>query len=147
MFRFSVLFIAISIASPTFASENTLVLDTIADANEGVREIIDLGAAGSSTGDTLIFDQPLLDGHDRKAIGSNGGFCIFLQPDRYQCQWTLTLSEGSITVGGLEVSEGESVLPVIGTTGIYEQYTGVMVSKPIENNMYRQVVTLHKRAE
>ena len=137
---------ALAISLPAVAAESAIVLKTIADANRGTKTPVDLGVHGPSQGDIFVFDQPLLDEH-RKVIGNNGGFCITVRPGVFsQCQWTLQLDEGTITVGGQEAESGPSTLPVIGTTGAYQQYNGVLVTEPLPDGTFSQIVTLHRIA-
>jgi hypothetical protein len=137
---------ALAISLPAFAADNAIVLKTIADANAGTKTPVDLGARGPSQGDIFVFDQPLLD-EQHKVIGNNGGFCITVRPGVFsQCQWTLQLADGTITVGGQEAASGSSTLPVIGTTGAYQQYTGVLVTTPLPDRTFSQIVTLHRIA-
>jgi hypothetical protein len=129
---------------PAFASNSAIVLKTIADANAGTKTPIDLGARGPSQGDLFVFDQPLLD-EQHKVIGSNGGFCITVRAGVFsQCQWTLQLGDGTITVGGQEAASGPSTLPVIGTTGAYQQYNGVLVTQPLPDGTFSQIITLRR---
>jgi hypothetical protein len=128
---------ALALSWPAVAADSAIVLKTIADANAGTK---------TSHGDIFIFDQPLLN-EQHKAIGNNGGFCITVRPGVFsQCQWTLQLNDGTITVGGQEAASGPSTLPVIGTTGAYQQYNGVLVTQPLPDGTYSQVVTLRRIA-
>ncbi|MFC0573770.1 allene oxide cyclase barrel-like domain-containing protein [Paraburkholderia solisilvae] len=137
---------ALAISLHAFASDNTIVLNTIADANAGTKTPVDLGAHGPSQGDIFVFDQPLLD-LQHKVIGNNGGFCITVRPGVFsQCQWTLQLGDGTITVGGQEAASGPSTLPVIGATGAYQQYNGVLVTKPLPDGTFSQIITLRRIA-
>jgi len=137
---------ALTISLPVFAADSEIVLKTIADANAGTKTPVDLGEHGPSQGDVFIFDQPLLN-EQHKAIGNNGGFCITVRPGAYsQCQWTLQLRDGTITVAGQEAASGPSTLPVIGTTGAYQQYRGVLVTKPLPDGTYSQIITLRRIA-
>jgi hypothetical protein len=135
---------ALAISLPAFATNSVIVLKTIADANAGTKTPVDLGEHGPSQGDIFVFDQPLLN-EQHKAIGNNGGFCVTVRPGAFsQCQWTLQLGDGTITVGGQEAASGPSTLPVIGTTGAYQQYNGVLVTKPLPDGTYSQVITLRR---
>jgi hypothetical protein len=83
-------------------------------------------------GDILVFDQPLLDEH-RKNIGNNSGTCIRTRVDHsFQCQWTLTLDNGSIQVAGREFDQDTSVISIVGGTGRYFGISGEM--KSVNNN-------------
>jgi hypothetical protein len=144
----SALTLSLPLSLPAFAADTTtIVLKTIADANAGTKTPIDLGERGPSQGDIFVFDQPLLN-EQHKSIGNNGGFCITVRPGAFsQCQWTLQLSDGTITIGGQEAESGPSTLPVIGTTGAYAQYRGVLLTTPQPDGTFSQIVTLHRIAQ
>ena len=107
-------------------------LVTIADARSSPAHYIDTGEPGDSPGDILVFDQPLLD-TDMQAIGNNSGSCIRTRVGHsFQCQWTLTLADGTIQVAGREFDQGTSAISISGGTGKYAGITGHMTS--INNN-------------
>jgi len=114
------------------AQEAYRVLVTIADARIDKAQLIDTGKPGDSVGDILVFDQPLLGEHKQK-IGNNSGTCIRTQVGHsFQCQWTLTLQNGSIQVAGREFDQGVSTLSIVGGTGQYAGIRGDMES--VNNN-------------
>ena len=118
-------------------------LITIADARSGTAQWIDLGKAGDSPGDIFVFDQPLLNSK-HEPIGKNSGFCIRTLPGKFsECQWTLTLANGSITVAGRESDTGTSMIPVIGGSGKYLLVRGVMATTPNSDKTYTQILTLY----
>ena len=135
-----ILFIGLlGIGSCTQQPSQTLV--TIADARVHSAKVIDSGEPGDSLGDILTFDQPLLDKHGNQ-IGSNSGTCIRTRIGHsFQCQWTLTLENGSIQVAGRELDKGVSHVAIIGGTGHYAGITGSMES--INNNDGTFIQTLH----
>jgi len=107
-------------------------LITIADARIHTARYIDTGEPGDSVGDILVFDQPLLD-EQRRTIGNNSGTCIRTRvAHSYQCQWTLTLENGSIQVAGREFDAGASQISIVGGTGNYAGIVGDMRS--VNNN-------------
>ena len=108
------------------------LLVTIADARTDKARFIDTGEPGDSPGDILVFDQPLLDEHSA-TLGNNSGTCIRTRTGHsFQCQWTLTLADGSIQVAGREFDQGTSTLSIIGGTGSYAGINGDMQS--VNNN-------------
>ena len=118
----------------TFADKNELILITIADATVGSKQYIPATAPTPSLGAMFVFDQPLKNEDMTEVLGTNSGFCIATKPGVYsQCQWTLTLQEGTITVAGQEYETGTSVIPIIGTTGIYAKYKGELRTTPNPN--------------
>jgi hypothetical protein len=121
--------------------KTTLV--TIADGRSGIAQSVDLGEAGDSPGDIFVFDQPLLNSN-REPIGNNSGFCIRTLPGKFsECQWTLTLENGTITVAGRESDTGTSMIPVIGGSGKYLFVRGVMATTPNPDKTYTQILTLY----
>ncbi len=134
--------LALSVASYRYVyADEVKTLKTIVDASSGVTEV-KLGAPGDTTANMLIFDESLLD-ESGKNIGSNSGFCLHTLPGRFsECQWTLTLADGTITVAGREASDGTSYIPIIGGSGAYIGASGVMASFPSGNQTFTQVLTL-----
>jgi len=120
--------------------ETTHTLVTIADARSHPAQVIDAGDTGDSPGDLLVFDQPLRDA-DMQKIGTNSGICIRTRPAHsFQCQWTLTLENGTITVAGREFDTGTSLISIIGGTGDYAGITGVMESTNNNDGTFTQTL-------
>jgi hypothetical protein len=123
-------------------AQDSWTLSTIADANSGIASPVDLGAPGDSPGDMFVFDQPLLN-EARQNIGSNSGFCVRTLPGQFnECQWTLTLADGTITVAGREADSGTSYIPVVGGSGAYAGVRGVLATTPNGDKTFTQVLTL-----
>lgn len=121
----------------------TITLVTIADGRSGIAQSVDLGEAGDSPGDIFVFDQPLLNSN-HEPIGQNSGFCIRMLPGKFsECQWTLTLADGTITVAGRESDTGTSMIPVIGGSGRYLLVRGVMATTPNLDKTFTQILTLY----
>jgi len=115
-------------------------LITIADARIHSAKLIDHGEAGDSVGDVLTFDQPLLD-EDMNEIGNNSGTCIRTRVGHsFECQWTLTLEDGSIQVAGREFDQGASTVSIIGGTGSYSGISGEMESTNNNNGTFTQTL-------
>jgi len=122
----------IALVTATCTQHGPQTLITIADARTSPAQFIDTGEPGDSVGDLLTFDQPLLD-EDMQEIGNNSGSCIrTLVAHSFQCQWTLTLANGTIQVAGREFDQGTSTLGITGGTGKYSGISGEMES--INNN-------------
>jgi hypothetical protein len=120
----------------------TWTLTTIADARSGIASPVDLGAPGDSPGDMFVFDQPLLN-EARQNIGSNSGFCVRTLPGQFsECQWTLTMTDGSVTVAGREAETGTSQIPILGGTGAFDRVSGVLATTPNGDRTFTQVLTL-----
>ncbi len=123
----------------TATDYRTLV--TIADARTQPATQVDLGEAGDSVGDTVVFDQPLLD-EAGAAIGNNSGACIRSRvAHSYQCQWTLTFDDGSIQVAGREADRGSSAISIVGGTGAYMGISGQMISTNNDDGTFTQTLT------
>lgn len=121
--------------------ETSRTLVTIADARVDTVQYIDTGEPGDSVGDILVFDQPLLD-KDMKKIGNNSGSCVRTRVGHsFQCQWTLTLENGTIQVAGREFDQGTSTVSIIGGTGKYSGISGEMESTNNNDGTFTQ--TLH----
>ena len=115
-------------------------LITIADAREHAAKFMDLGDSGDSAGDILTFDQPLLD-EQGNHIGNNSGTCIRTRVGHsLQCQWTLTLENGSIQVAGREFDKGTSHIAIVGGTGNYAGISGQMESVNNEDGTFTQTL-------
>jgi hypothetical protein len=125
------------------AGQRTLV--TIADAKTEPATLVDVGDPGDSVGDTVVFDQPLLD-EDGAAIGNNSGVCIRTRVGHsYQCQWTLTFDDGSIQVAGREADQGSSAISIVGGTGVYSGISGQMISTNNNDGTFTQTLTFRLR--
>ena len=123
------------------AQDAPQILITIADARVHSAKVIDVGEPGDSVGDILTFDQPLLNDQGEQ-IGNNSGTCIRTRvAHSFQCQWTLTLENGSIQVAGREFDKGTSAIAIVGGTGHYAGITGQMESVNNGDGTFTQ--TLH----
>ena len=140
-------FLAVPLTLPSLGcveaqAQEPWTLSTIADARSGIASPVDLGPTGDSPGDMFVFDQPLLN-EAKENIGSNSGFCIRTLPGQFnECQWTLTMADGTITVAGREADNGTSYIPVVGGTGIYAGVRGVLATTPNGDRTFTQVLTL-----
>ncbi len=122
------------------SQKTSQTLITIADARDKPAQYVDNGEPGDSVGDVLTFDQPLLN-EDMQEIGNNNGTCIRTRVGHsFQCQWTLTLENGSIQVAGREYDLGTSILSIIGGTGKYSGISGEMESTNNNNGTFTQIL-------
>ena len=137
-YRSIVLLTLVIISHTSTADEQTLI--TIADAKTSPASYVDIGQTGNSLGDQYIFDQPLLD-HKKNKIGNNSGFCTRTKLNHsQQCQWTLTLKDGTIQVAGREFDKGESSIAIVGGTGHYRNISGEMTSFNNEGGTFTQTM-------
>ena len=90
--------------------------------------VVDVGPKGDSRGDLLAFANPVFDPADKKQVGHDSGNCVRTDPGKlFECNWTTFLDGGQITVEGPFFDSGaDSVLSIIGGTGIYRDAHGQM---------------------
>ncbi|MFT4929294.1 MAG: cytochrome c553, partial [Phenylobacterium sp.] len=130
-----------SLAANFSAKDHPKTLVTIADAKTSPAVWLDLGKLGDSIGDQWLFDQPLLDAQ-RNKIGNNSGVCIRTKVgNSSQCQWTLTLKDGTIQVAGREFDQGSSAIPIVGGTGDYQHISGQLESHKNSDGTFTQTLT------
>jgi hypothetical protein len=81
-----------------------------------------------SAGDVLAFANPVFDSTNKKKEGTDNGACIRTAPgEAWECFWTVTLSEGQITVDGPFYDGGkDSTLAITGGTGEFSDAGGQM---------------------
>jgi len=117
---------AISVAlSAGPAAAEALTLALVERATTDV--VTDTGAEGDSAGDILTFANEIYDEADAKLLGTDNGWCVRTVAGKaWECFWTLTLSDGQITVAGPFYDAGDSVLAVTGGTGAYANARGQM---------------------
>jgi hypothetical protein len=128
--------VMVAACSPT--DRKTMI--TIADARVHKAQMVDIGEPGDSQGDLFVFDQPLLDAYGND-IGNNSGICIRTRVGHsLQCQWTLTMSNGSIQVAGREFDKGASDIAITGGTGAYAGISGHMESVNNEDGTFTQTL-------
>jgi hypothetical protein len=136
--RLVILLAATGVAGCAANGPRTLV--TVADARVHKAQYIDVGDPGDSPGDLFVFDQPLLDEQGNE-IGNNSGVCIRTRVGHsLQCQWTLSLDEGTIQVSGREFDRGISGITIVGGTGAYSGIRGHMDSRNNEDGTFTQTL-------
>lgn len=92
---------------------------------------IDLGPKGDSIGDLLVFANPVFDAANKTQVGTDQGYCVrTIVGKSWECNWTLTLKAGQITVEGPFMDEGDSVFAITGGTGKYAGAKGSMKLHP-----------------
>lgn len=115
--------------------------------------VIDNGDEGDSIGDTLVFTNDIYDSDDANLVGSDQGSCMRVKPHSkdneddglWECNWTVTLADGTIAVQGKSVDDGSSTTLVItGGTGEYDGASGDMLLESINDGAeYRFTFHLH----
>jgi hypothetical protein len=87
----------------------------------------DTGAAGDSAGDVLTFANDVFDAGDANKVGTDNGYCIrTVAGTAYECNWTVFLPRGQITVEGPFYDAKDSTLAITGGTGRYRHVRGTM---------------------
>jgi allene oxide cyclase len=80
-----------------------------------------------SIGDVLAFANPVFDSENKEQVGSDNGSCIRTAVGKaWECIWTLTLSEGQLTVEGPFYDSKDSNLAITGGTDEYNEARGQM---------------------
>lgn len=106
-------------ATEARADGGWLSLTVVEVPAKGKTTVVDLGTKGDSPGDITTWNEPILD-KAQKSIGTSNGFCIRTVAGKLsQCQWTLTMREGTISLASSESQSGTSPASVIGGTGLY----------------------------
>ena len=119
-------------------------ITVIQDAPNGKVSVTDLGVKGDSPGDITTWNEQLLD-TAKKKIGTSSGFCIRTVPGQVsECQYTLTMHDGSITVAGREAEKEVSRVSVIGGTGAYAGVSGEDAVTHNADGTFTDVLTLRK---
>lgn len=89
--------------------------------------VTDTGTEGDSVGDLLTFANEVYDEANAEKIGTDNGYCVrTVAGAAWECFWTMTLSDGQITVEGPFLDAGDSVLAITGGTGAYHDAHGQM---------------------
>jgi len=80
-----------------------------------------------SVGDILTFANPVFNKENTTQLGTDQGYCIRTEVGKsWECEWTVFLAEGQISVSGPFFDTEESELSITGGTGAYEQASGEM---------------------
>jgi len=89
--------------------------------------VTDTGEKDDSVGDLLTFANKVFDEKNEKEIGSDNGYCLrTVVGDAWECNWTLTLADGSFVVEGPFYDTKDSVMAITGGTGAYADARGSM---------------------
>ena len=129
-----------AIAVSSIAGAATTVNDSDLDGSAGRRRVVrvveraitdavvDVGPAGDSLGDVLAFGNPIFDADNAEEIGRDQGYCIRTNIGlAWECNWTVILDRGSITVEGpFNDDLSDSQLAITGGTGAYRAARGEM---------------------
>ncbi|QIG47699.1 Allene oxide cyclase [Nordella sp. HKS 07] len=139
----SLIFIA-ALTTPLQAQDTTKI-DLVEHATTDA--VVDIGASGDSAGDILTFANDIFDGQDAHKVGSDNGWCVRVVAGKsWECFWTVSLTDGQITVEGPFLDAGDSVLAVTGGTGKYSDVSGEMAlhARDDKGSAYDFKYTLNK---
>jgi hypothetical protein len=123
-FRLSLVAAAALVAVPALAAEQIKIVE------RPTKEItLNLTTKNvDSVGDLLSFANPLFDAANKAQVGSDQGFCVRTVVGKsWECNFTLLLKGGQVTVEGPFVDSGDSTFTVIGGTGKYAGAKGSML--------------------
>ena len=119
---FTILVVVLSAYAPAAKTTTLKVVERATTDAVG-----DTAPEGDSVGDTLGFANEVFDETNTNKIGTDNGFCVRTAVGAaWECAWTLTLSNGQITVQGPFLDAGDSTLAITGGTGAYSQARGSM---------------------
>lgn len=86
-----------------------------------------LGPKSDNLGDVLTFSNEIFDASNKHHAGTDQGYCLRVAIGRaFECNWTLKLPDGQITVEGPFYDASDSVLAITGGTGAYVGAGGEM---------------------
>ena len=114
------------VAAPAFAGQHFVVVERPTD------EITtDIGAKGDSPGDLLTFANPVFDAANKTQVGTDQGYCVRIVTGKsWECNWTMIMKGGLITIEGPFMDSGDSLFAVTGGTGKYAGAMGQMKLHP-----------------
>lgn len=125
-FRFAflgLLVVGLSAWAMRLQTSTTLTVVEHADTDT----VTDTGDKGDSVGDILTFANPVFDENNKDQVGSDNGYCFRTAVGKaWECNWTLSLKDGQITVEGPYLDAGDSDLSITGGTGAYANARGQM---------------------
>ena len=107
----------------------------------------DVTPEGDSVGDVLGFANEVYDEANQNKVGSDNGMCVRTAVGAaWECIWTLSLSDGQITVEGPFLDAGDSTLAITGGTGAYVQASGEMLlhARNAQGSEYDFTYTIYK---
>jgi len=89
--------------------------------------IVHTGGKDDAVGNLLTFANPVFNAANKTQLGSDQGFCVRVALGKsWECLWTVTLTNGQITVEGPFMDQGDSLLAITGGTGKYTGAKGVL---------------------
>jgi allene oxide cyclase len=105
----------------------------------------DVAPAGDSVGDVLGFANEVFDAANATKVGTDNGMCVRTKVGAaWECIWTLTLSDGQLTVEGPYFDTSDSTLAITGGTGAYSSAHGEMLLHARDATSYDFIYTINK---
>ncbi len=118
-----VVILALAAFRPGKLSTTTITVVEHADTDV----VTDTGETGDTVGDVLTFANKVFDEKNEKEIGSDNGYCLrTVAGGAWECNWTLTLADGSFVIEGPFYDTQDSVMAITGGTGAYADARGSM---------------------
>ncbi|HEY6072034.1 MAG TPA: dirigent protein [Anaerolineales bacterium] len=114
------------LTSPLLSRDKPHVLTVVEHAVSDT--VVDTGATGDSLGDILAFGNPIFNAANSKEIGRDEGYCMRTNVGlAWECNWTVILDQGSLTVEGPFYDDlHDSQLAITGGTGAFRDASGEM---------------------
>jgi allene oxide cyclase len=107
--------------------ERTIELVEHADNETVTHTEADPSMMMDTVGDILTFANPVFDAANATQVGTDQGYCIRTEVgNSWECEWTVFLADGQISVAGPFFDTKESELAITGGTGTYETARGEM---------------------
>ena len=107
--------------------DSTTTLDLIEHADSDILQHVGPASEDDSVGDVLGFANDVYNSDNTEKVGTDNGQCIRTAVGKaFECIWTVSLSEGQITVEGPFYDTKDSVLAITGGTDSYDQASGQM---------------------
>ncbi|MGZ8717452.1 MAG: hypothetical protein ACXWYO_10115 [Gaiellaceae bacterium] len=102
---------------------------------------VDVGAKGTSPGDTEVVRMRLLQRGTRAVIGHSELVCTFVDTVRTRiCRGTYVLPKGKLVVGGSILYRQFHDLAVLGGTGLYDNARGTLTVTRTHSNPVRDLI-------
>ena len=127
----AIAFVGVGIATPSARQSKARTIN-VAIRFSDAHTRLDLGQTGSTTGDTVTFSGPLLEGEDGRRIGFGQGHCVMTLPTRplAQCAATFFFPRGQISTQGPNYFNRPFNEGIVGGTGEFRSARGEMRAVP-----------------
>jgi hypothetical protein len=128
LFAFAAAVVAVSVwAVAADAGRAQHQAGTVQVVEHAVTDAVTNGTKADARGNVLTFANPVYDATDTTKVGTDNGFCVrTVKGKTWECMWTTFLQGGQISVEGPFSDTGNTVLSIIGGTGVYDGAHGSM---------------------